>query len=324
MMSVHLKYWMLLTGLERYLDIYSHGKKNRGLAVVKSYRCLVKPEELTEENLTIARVLGWCVELLQAYFLVSDDIMDSSETRRGRPCWYKKENVGSIAINDAIYLETCIYALLKKYLRGRPCYIDIIDLFHETTSRTVHGQCLDVCTASPVEKRVNLSRFTTQRYSAIVKYKTAFYSFHLPVALALHLAGICDEASHSIAQKILLEMGHFFQVQDDFLDCYGDPAVTGKIGSDIEDNKCSWLVVQALAKATAEQKQMLQNDYGKTDAACLARVKDLYEELQLKQAYADYEEQSYRTIISLIEHECTTLPRQIFLDFAHMIYKREK
>lgn len=51
------------------------------------------------------------------------------------------------------------------------------------------------------------------RYNAIVKYKTAYYSFQLPVALALYLAGRFDPEVHRQAKTILLEMGHFFQVQ---------------------------------------------------------------------------------------------------------------
>ena len=46
--------------------------------------------------------------------------------------------------------------------------------------------------------------------------------------------------------------------QDDYLDCYGDPAVTGKVGTDIEENKCSWLVIQALQRATPEQREILE------------------------------------------------------------------
>jgi geranylgeranyl pyrophosphate synthase len=46
--------------------------------------------------------------------------------------------------------------------------------------------------------------------------------------------------------------------KDDYLDCYGDPAVTGKIGTDIEDNKCGWLVIQALNRADESQRQLLE------------------------------------------------------------------
>lgn len=59
--------------------------------------------------------------------------MDSSVTRRGQPCWFRKPNVGMVAINDAFLLESCIYILLKKYFKGQDYYLDLLELFHEVT-----------------------------------------------------------------------------------------------------------------------------------------------------------------------------------------------
>lgn len=71
------------------------GKMNRGLSVHDTYAALVG-RPLTEDEVTKAFVLGWTVEWLQAFFLVADDIMDRSITRRGQPCWYKvRKNVSA-------------------------------------------------------------------------------------------------------------------------------------------------------------------------------------------------------------------------------------
>ena len=69
-----------------------HGKRNRAMAVVDTVRLIAKKEEreLTEEEMEEARVLGWTVEILQAYLTVIDDMMDQSITRRGQLCWYRK------------------------------------------------------------------------------------------------------------------------------------------------------------------------------------------------------------------------------------------
>ncbi|XP_006895853.1 PREDICTED: farnesyl pyrophosphate synthase [Elephantulus edwardii] len=298
------------------------GKYNRGLTVLAVFQELVEPRKQDAESLQRALTVGWCVELLQAFFLVLDDIMDSSLTRRGQPCWYQKPGIGLDAINDAMLLESCIYRLLKLYCREQPYYLNLMELFLQSSYQTEIGQALDLITAP--QDKVDLSRFTEKRYKSIVKYKTAFYSFYLPVAAAMYMAGIDGEKEHANARKILLEMGEFFQIQDDYLDLFGDPSVTGKIGTDIQDNKCSWLVIQCLQRASPEQRQILQDNYGQKETEKVARVKALYEELELPAVFKQYEEESFSHIMGLIEQYAAPLPPAIFLGLAHKIYKRKK
>jgi len=94
------------------------GKMNRGLTVVHSFRAM-KGERLSTQELEDASTLGWCIEWLQAFFLVADDVMDRSVTRRGQPCWYKRPHVKEIAINDSFILESCVFELIRKRFRGR-------------------------------------------------------------------------------------------------------------------------------------------------------------------------------------------------------------
>ncbi|XP_061737661.1 farnesyl pyrophosphate synthase isoform X1 [Nerophis ophidion] len=298
------------------------GKRNRGLSVIGSLRELVPPPRLTQDTVQRALVVGWCIELLQAFFLVADDMMDASVTRRGQPCWYKKDGVGLDAINDAFLLEGSIYRLLRRHCRNQPYYVHLLELFTETSFQTELGQALDLMTAPP--DQIDLNRFTVERYKAIVKYKTAFYSFYLPVAAAMYMAGIEDEEEHKNAKLILLEMGEFFQIQDDYLDCYGDPAVTGKVGTDIQDNKCSWLVVTAMEVLTADQRADLEASYGQHDEASVGKVKALYDAVQMPSLYRKYEDASYQRLQELIARHAQNLPHAVFLNFAKKIYKRNK
>lgn len=110
----------------------------------------------------------------------------------------------------------------------------------------------------------------------IVTFKTAYYSFYLPVACGLHLAGITDAQAFSDAKAILIKMGQYFQMQDDYLDCFADPEVLGKIGTDIQDNKCSWIVCTALQQATAEQKEIIVQNYGQDDEERISVIKALF------------------------------------------------
>ncbi|KAF9432132.1 Farnesyl pyrophosphate synthetase [Entomortierella beljakovae] len=284
------------------------GKMNRGLTVADTLRVLKRDEVLTKDEIFKANILGWGIEWLQACFLVADDIMDDSKTRRGQPCWYRVEDVSLIAINDSFLLKSAIFFLLKKYFRTESYYIDLL---------------MDLITAP--ENQVDLSKFSMEKHSFIVTYKTAFYSFYIPVALAMRMAGIQDESAYKQAEKILLPLGQYFQIQDDYLDCYGDPITIGKIGTDIEDNKCCWLINKALTKVTPAQRKILDENYGKKDPANVQAVKDVYKELDIEGEYKAYEDESYIRLNALIEDiDHPQLKKEVFHNFMKRIYKRQK
>jgi hypothetical protein len=102
-----------------------------------------------------------------------------------------------------------------------------VDLFHEVTYATTMGQNLDMLTAP--DGVDNFEAYNMTRYCQIVKFKTAFYTFYLPTACALQLSGVTAEKHYLSARNICLMIGEFFQIQDDYLDCYGAPEVIGKV-----------------------------------------------------------------------------------------------
>jgi farnesyl diphosphate synthase len=141
------------------------GKMNRGLTVASSLSSIFN-RELTDSEKKHARILGWCIELLQACFLIADDIMDGSYTRRGKLCRYRQPGVGMTAINDAFILESAIYKLLKTYFRTHDSYIDFLELMHETSYQTELGQLMDLITAP--EGVVDLSKFSHEKFVCLI------------------------------------------------------------------------------------------------------------------------------------------------------------
>jgi len=229
-----------------------------------------------------------------------------------------------IAINDAFMLESSIYLILKKHFKSHPAYIDLVELFHEVTFQTELGQLCDLITAP--EDEVDLDKFSMDKYTFIVVYKTAYYSFYLPVALALHYLQLASSSNLKQAHDILIPLGEYFQIQDDYLDAFGDPSVIGKIGTDIKDNKCSWLINQALLRATPDQRKVLDEAYGRKDDAKEAQIKKLFHELELQKVYQEYEEKRIGDIRRMIDavDETEGLKKEVFETFLKKIEKRTK
>lgn len=299
------------------------GKLNRGLSVVSTYAHLVGGRPLTEDEVFRASVLGWCVEWLQAFFLVADDVMDKSLVRRDKPCWYRMEGVGLIAVNDAFIIEMGVYRLLKRHFATDACYLALIECFHEVTYQTELGQMMDLRTSPEGAHGPTLHNFSLHKHTLVVKYKTAFYSFYLPVALGMILAGVSDKKLYDTARDVLVDMGIYFQVQDDFLDWWQDPAVLGKVGTDIQDNKCSWPVVQVLERCSPADRAVLEANYARNDPAAIATVKGLYKKYDVEGIYRRYEDAKVAELNVRIR-AIKNLPAAVFTDFLDKIAYRQK
>uniref|UniRef100_A0A0D9WAK5 Uncharacterized protein n=1 Tax=Leersia perrieri TaxID=77586 RepID=A0A0D9WAK5_9ORYZ len=297
------------------------GKLNRGLSVVDSYMLLRQGTEVDDEDFYLACVLGWCVEWLQASALVLDDITDNAYTRRDNLCWYKLPTVGMSAINDGVLLKCHVQAIIKRYFKEKIYFLELMELWNEIGLQTAMGQMLDLITTHTGAK--DLARYRIQGYRRIVKYKTSYYSFYLPVACALLLDG-ARLSDYVELKNVLIEMGVYFQIQDDYLDCFGDPEVIGKVGTDIEDYKCSWLIVQAMELANENEMKILYENYGKSDPKCVAEVKNVYRELDLQDIFLEYESRVYKHLVSTIDAEPNRAIRDILKSFLKKIYRRKK
>ncbi|KAH1189306.1 Farnesyl pyrophosphate synthase 1 [Glycine max] len=128
------------------------------------------------------------------------------------------------------------------------------------------------------------------------------------VACALLMAGE-DLDKNVDVKNILVEMGTYFQVQ---------------IGTDIEDFKCSWLIVKAFELSNEQQKKVLQENYGKPDLENVAKVKALYNELNLQGVFEEYESGSYVKLVSSIEAHPSKAVQVVLKSFLAKIYKRQK
>lgn len=180
-------------------------------------------------------------------------------------------------------LHSSIFRILRKHFKPHPAYCDLLELLQEASFRTELGQLCDTHVRG-------MADMTSEMYSSIAINKTAFYSFFLPVALALHYLQRASEVNLKQAERILLPMGEYFQIQDDYLDVFGNPGVTGKVGTDIQDNKCSWIIVQALQRCNNDQREVLFSSYGQNGGTHEAKVKEVFRQTDMEKVYRQFED----------------------------------
>lgn len=186
------------------------------------------------------------VEVFHNFSLIHDDIMDDAPLRRGRETVHEKWDINTgILSGDAMLILA--YQHFEDY--EPPMFRDLAKLFSKTAIEVCEGQQYDV----DFETRDDV---TVPEYLKMIQYKTAVL-----VGAAMKMGAIVAETSAENANLIYdfgLNLGVAFQLQDDYLDAFGNPETFGKqVGGDIIENKKTYLYLKALEFASAETKEQL-------------------------------------------------------------------
>lgn len=188
------------------------------------------------------------VEVFHNFSLIHDDIMDDAPLRRGQKTVHEKWTVNTgILSGDAMLILA--YQYFEQY--EPPVFRDLAKLFSKTALKVCEGQQWDI----DFEKRNDV---TIPEYLKMIEYKTAIL-----IAAAMKMGAIVAKASEKDAEAIYdfgLNLGLAFQLQDDYLDAFGDPETFGKqVGGDIIENKKTYLYIKALEFSNTEKTSELQN-----------------------------------------------------------------
>ncbi len=213
------------------------------------------------------------VEMFHNFTLLHDDLMDRSPLRRGMPTVYCKWDE-----NTAILSGDAMTALAWRYLLSTPqASPRLYEVFNEMCMDIYRGQQYDM----DFEQRNDVS---ISEYLEMIRLKTAVL-----IAGALRMGAICAHAGRDDEERLYHfgnAIGLAFQLRDDLLDAYGDTATLGKqTGSDIKDNKKTFLLLRALEKGCPEQQQRLRTLFSTTPAdptAKIAEVIAIYDQLDIR------------------------------------------
>lgn len=192
------------------------------------------------------------IEVFHNFTLVHDDIMDDAPLRRGKATVHEKWS-----INTGILSGDAMLILAYKYFENyKPeVFQKLAKLFSKTALEVCDGQQLDVDFET-------LKKVTIDEYINMIRLKTSVL-----VAAALQMGAIVAESNDENASLIYdfgLNLGLAFQLQDDYLDTFGDPETFGKqIGGDIIENKKTFLYLKTLEVADKETRKKLKYFYRK-------------------------------------------------------------
>ena len=257
------------------------------------------------------------LETYHNYTLLHDDLMDNADMRRGHDTVHKKWDA-----NKAILSGDSM--LVLAYQRIQQCdsrhLQAVLDVFTETALEIGEGQEYDMT----FETRNNV---TEEEYIEMIRLKTSVL-----LACAVKIGGILADAPDSDIDSLYKfgeQLGLAFQLQDDLLDVYGDPAVFGKaIGGDITSNKKTYMLINAVNRASKEQREELMkwitaSEFDREEKVCA--VTALYNQIgirQLCEQKINYYFDECRKYLAKVGVDGER--KQMLLDYTDEMMKRRK
>jgi geranylgeranyl diphosphate synthase type II len=214
---------------------------------IRPVLCLLGNElfnEIHEDAYQVARA----IELFHNFTLVHDDMMDEASLRRGKQTVHTKYDYNTaLLVGDVMIIRA--YEFLQQI---QPTYLPkILQLFNRTAREVCEGQQLDMDYAK-------MDSVSMDQYIEMITLKTSVL-----LAASLEAGAIIGGASENNCRQLYefgKKIGIAFQIQDDYLDAFGDAAIFGKeAGGDIKQNKKTFLLLHALEVANAEQKAALES-----------------------------------------------------------------
>lgn len=253
------------------------------------------------------------IELFHNFTLVHDDIMDRAPLRRNMPTVHEKYGSSTALLTGDVMLIRA-YEYLNKV---RPEFLrKILHLFNKTAFEVCEGQQLDM----DFEK---LEKVALIDYIRMIELKTSVL-----LAASLQMGAMLGGAGKRNLEHVYTfgrDLGIAFQVQDDYLDAFGDPAKFGKqVGGDILANKKTFLMIKALETASATQLQELQELTNSNPPDKVTRVLSIFQACGVDQWAFDLKEQYLNSAYYHLDEIAVTSSRKEPLrHLAQFLVQRE-
>ena len=256
------------------------------------------------------------VEIFHNFTLLHDDIMDNAAVRRGKPSVFAKWG-GNVALLSG---DAMLITAYKHLARVAPAVLPrVMTIFSDMALEVCEGQQYDMDFES-------LDRVSVEEYLLMIERKTSAL-LSGSAMIGATMAGASDDDIRKV-YRFATELGLAFQLQDDVLDSYGDEALGKKIGGDILEGKQTFLMVQAMNRATDEEREVLRNthrDAALSDAEKIARVKALYDKLEVRRIAEQQIELRFDRALSILDTLSIDESRTVNLrEFARNLMGRKK